>query len=107
MPSYEFECDGGHRTTVFCRIAERDRPVLCSDCGNATIRVYSLAAVQTLEEYVDHELGDEGTDKPFVVTSKRQKERRMRELDLDCVPMSERARDRMTKGTIFSIPRGR
>jgi hypothetical protein len=69
--------------------------------------VYSLAAVQTIEEYADHELSDEGSDKPFVVTSKPQKERRMRELNLDCVPMSERARDRRMNGTIFSIPKGR
>jgi len=107
VPSYEFECLKGHSTTVFCKIAERERPVLCSDCGDATIRVYSLAPVHTLDEYPDHELSEEGSEKPFIVTSKPQKERRMRELDLDCIPMSDNARDRRMNGTIFSIPRGR
>lgn len=107
MPSYEFECEAGHLTTVVCRIDDRERPVECHKCGGATTRVYSLATVHTLEEYADVDLADEHDGTPFVVTSKNQKARRMRELNLEQVPLSERARDRSMKGTIFSIPRGR
>lgn len=106
MPSYEFECSDGHMTEVVCRIDDREAPVPCCKCQGPTLRVYSLSVVHTLDEHIDTELTVEGSGEPFVVTSHRQKAARMRELNLECVPMSDRARDRSYKGTIYSHRRG-
>jgi predicted nucleic acid-binding Zn ribbon protein len=107
VPTYEYECGSGHTTTVLCRVDDRTETVKCSGCIRQAGRVYSLATVQTMVEHIDTELSEEGSTKPFVVTGHQQRASRMRELNLDIVPTSDRVRENQQRARFNHRGRGR
>ena len=106
MPTYEFECSKGHSTDVVCRISDRANSVACGQCGGATNRVYSLSSLFLLDEYQDAELSSEQSAEPYVVKNWSDKQRRLKQLGLEQVPITAKAKDRQMKHTIFSIGKG-
>jgi len=107
-PLYSYKCKK-HTWDDVRLISERDEVAVCPACQSVGERVLTAPVIHGFEEYADENLADEHDDKPYVVRSRGDRERRRKELGLVDVGPSQRARDlklEKQRGRKVFAPRG-
>ena len=97
MPLYDWQCEDGHVHEIPFRMADKPRDTPGPTCGKPAVSIITAPVIQGWDgDYFDENLVPSGsTSAGTVVTSRRQRERLMKEYNLCARQPSEKARDRM------------
>ena len=97
MPMYSFGCESCNIQWDEVRaVSDRDVQAGCRKCGGPAERGFDSPNFHDFPvhaEYVDENLTEYGSGKPFVVKSHAQRAQRQKELGLADAPKSDRTKD--------------
>ena len=96
MALYDYQCINGHVHEHVFPMSEKPDTTACPTCGKSARSIITAPVIQGWDgDYFDENMVPSGsTEKGTVVTSRRQRDRLMKEYNLCVREPSDRARER-------------